>query len=204
METSGIMDKSLEAVELENEIEVYTDKLNLDVVKGRATDMEGQEQFGLFVESSGSKKRALKMRVRRTRKEDDIDYEFTIKHKDDQGQNTEINLDIDESTYREFKKLTDNGMVKTRYKVPVSINTSEGDVDTFFEVDVFPKSEWVKIDIELPKGTSANRSAILEALSTIDLKESDVLIVTPIDKINGTKDALRASEIIQKECVTHL
>lgn len=189
---------SFEAVERENEVEVYTDKLSIDKIKTLATSVVGQEQFGLKVKASHDENLSLRMRVRSNhRPEEDPEYEYTIKMKDKKGIDTEINIPIDINTFNVIKGIADSGMIKTRYTVPTNLK----DIQVTLEIDVFEKTDWIKIDIELPGEITTGKKAVLDSLGVLGLSKEDVIIITPRDKINKTEDSKRVQGIIDDTCI---
>lgn len=55
----------------------------------------------------------------------------------------ENEFEINAATFEQFRRVSDSGMIKTRYTFPI-----EG-TDFAFEVDVYPETDWVKIDLEV-------------------------------------------------------
>ena len=148
-----------------NEIEyVYYARLKDASILDKATAVEDQEQWTIKLDKTPKTASPGTLRVRKTTVDSKTEYVLTIKIPQEslQDVNTQSNtqvpvtiqnmrevaLEATEDAFELFKRLSSNGMVKTRYCLPV-----EGS-DLVLEVDRFKLpngeySEWVKIDIEV-------------------------------------------------------
>lgn len=196
---------STEATVNENEIEIYilTDKL--DQVKEKAVSRERQEQYGLYVEKTHHRNSGCSMRVRETiayghgDEEPTTSYEFTMKIRNDEsGIQVETNLEADYDAMQRFKLVADSALIKMRYNVPAGLTAYEGAI---FQVDVFEHKQeepWVKVDLELPVGSTVDPDTVKEALSSFFPEYRDMVIVYPADKRDGTPSAKLAKGIMDK------
>lgn len=128
---------------VEREYEIYGTVEDLSMLKEKAERIEQQEQWGLPSDKGN-------VRVRKTQEGHDATYVLTIKVKKDDG-NLENETEVTKETFELFKALVKEGLIKTRYVIPV-----EGDDSLKLEVDVFNGPEGVcdivKIDLEVPEG----------------------------------------------------
>lgn len=128
--------------QVEREYEIYGTVEDLKILKGLAERIEYQEQWGLPSDRGN-------IRVRRTQVGDDITFTMTIKSKKKDG-NLETEMEVSEDTFVAFKSIVPDGLVKTRYVIPVK------DSELKLEVDVFTGDEGVckvvKIDLEVAEG----------------------------------------------------
>ena len=142
----------------EDEIVFYAKMSNPDGLK-LASAKEAQEQWEVKTQKG-------KVRVRKTTKDGlEPTYEMTFKKK---SANAGLEGSIEQSNpcsediFNSFKSIANSGMIKDRYKFPVTsvqIKTASGlsDIeieDVFYEVDVFFNPDntynlWVKIDLEM-------------------------------------------------------
>lgn len=192
----------------EDEIVFYAKMSNPDGLK-LASAKEHHDQWEVKTQKG-------KVRVRKTVKDGlEPTYTMTFKKKSKNagidGSVEQTNA-IDEMTFINFSQIANNGMIKDRYKFPVTsvqIKTSAGveDIevqDTFYEVDVFFNPDdtynlYVKIDLEV--------NPILDALKVKkpDLGEFNLnvkmldLPFKPVDVIINTN---MSDE--QKQKVDHL
>lgn len=142
----------------EDEIVFYAKMSNPDGLK-LASFKEKHEQWEIKTQKG-------KVRVRKTSKDGlEPTYEMTFKKKSKNagidGAIEQTNA-IDEATFENFHQIANTGMIKDRYKFPVTsvqIKTASGvhDIeisDCFYEVDVFFNPDdtynlYVKIDLEV-------------------------------------------------------
>lgn len=149
-------------VSTETEIVIYSeigDMTGLDLADSKETHFQIESNF-----VNGNK-----TRVRKTIKNDQVNYIFTIKIKDKNSQISkceELNLDVDETFFNTFFKTSDRIVQKYRYtfnkEIKLSINGKEIIIPNIdYQVDVFFKKgygvkgcticDWCKIDIEIDK-----------------------------------------------------
>ena len=149
-------------VSSETEIVIYSeigDMTGLDLADSKETHFQIESNF-----INGNK-----CRVRKTIKNENIDYLFTIKIKDKDSEISkcvELNTVVDEEFFKTFFKTTDRIIQKYRYTftrdIKLNIEGKEVTVPNIaYQVDVFFKkgygvkgciiSEWCKIDIEIDK-----------------------------------------------------
>jgi len=115
-------------------------------LKKIASDIEHHEQWQFKALRNGAT-----MRVRKTTIDTNTTYELTIKSgRNEDGSRSEANMDTTEQVFDEFRKsFADNGMIKTRYSIPFEINGTQ----LKWEVDVYPGTDWVKVDLEVPSAS---------------------------------------------------
>lgn len=168
----------------EKEIVIYAKIGNMAGLE-EATRNEKQYQIERMLDTG------ITSRVRKTTKEDEETYEFTIKHKnvDDNVQSSnEYTIAADESFMKGYEKIADRYMDKVRYVYSSSniiLNTNINGEDVSinipnidYEVDTYIKkdgtySEWCKIDIEVDK-----------ILSYIDVRYPDITDLNFVIKIS--------------------
>jgi CYTH domain-containing protein len=148
-----------------NEIEyVYYARLKDVSILDKATAIEDQEQWTIKLDKTPKTASPGTLRVRKTTVDSKTEFVLSIKIPQESLQDVniqsntqvpvtiqnmrEVALEATEDAFELFKRLSSNGMVKTRYCLPV-----EGS-DLVLEVDRFKLpngeySEWVKIDIEV-------------------------------------------------------
>lgn len=191
----------------EDEIVFYAKMTNPDGLK-LASAKEHHDQWEIKTQKG-------KVRVRKTVKDGlEPTYSMTFKKKSKNagidGSVEQTNA-IDEMTFINFSQIANNGMIKDRFKFPVTsvqIKTSAGleDIevqDTFYEVDVFFNPDdtynlYVKIDLEV--------NPILEALKikkpdlgefNLNVKMMD-LPFKPVDVIISTNITDEQKQIVDR------
>lgn len=166
---------------------VYYAKLKDPSILEKATHVEAQEQWNFKVAKTDKNAAEGRLRVRKTTIDGKVEYVLTIKteQKALQATTTQINtntlsasqnlrevgLEATEDVFEMFKLMADQGMIKTRYNLPV-----EG-TDLVFEVDRFllPNgefSEWVKVDLEV-KGKLTELPKLPEAFTDVIYNQKD-------------------------------
>lgn len=159
---SDVTDQVNSKVNTETEIVIYSEISNIN---GLELADSKEKHFQLetnFINGD-------KCRVRRTIKEEDINYTFTIKIKNKDSNISkceELEKEVDELFFKTFFKTSDNIVQKIRYtfnrSISIIINGEKIIIpDINYEVDVFFKkdygvrgclvSDWCKIDIEIDK-----------------------------------------------------
>lgn len=146
---------SNEADSNEREVEVYGYLADLGVLETLAKDYEEHEQWGLYIPRTSENAATGNIRVRRIEKAGTNTYIETSKVKQDDGNDEEEN-EVSKRRFEHFKLFATQGLIKRRYNIP-----AQDRADYLFEVDVFTTPDggqchWVKIDIELPAGRSAD------------------------------------------------
>lgn len=152
---------SFEATNREYEVEVYVEGLDIDAIDSISLSKELQEQWGTYIPKGKENASDGRIRSRKTSiyiKQGKwnylgTEYTMTIKTTDPEGGDVESELSAEESTFKQFTHIADQGMVKTRYKIPFKYE----ELDLVAEVDAFKNDQgeyipWVKIDIEYPEG----------------------------------------------------
>lgn len=188
-DSTGVTSKEIEYV--------YYAKLTDPSILDKATMVEDQEQWNIKVPKTDKNAAEGRIRVRKTTKGNTVQYVMTMKVESqalgavNTQNNTsvvtasqsmrEVGLEASEDAFEMFKLISDNGMIKTRYSLPV-----EG-TDLVFEVDrfVLPNGEysnWVKIDLEV-KGS-------LDELPKLPDGFSDVIYNQKDKQTNGEKELI--------------
>ncbi len=152
---------SMESTSREYEVEVYVEGLDIDAIDSISGSKELQEQWGTYIPKG--KENASDGRIRSRKTSSYIkqgkwnylgtEYRMTIKTTDPEGGDLESELSVEEAVFKQFAYIADQGMVKTRYKIPFKYE----ELDLVAEVDTFKNDQgdyipWVKIDIEYPEG----------------------------------------------------
>lgn len=181
---------STEAVAIENEVEVFVKTTNVDQFKALATIKTYQEQYSFKVDKTEDNTSDSRHRIRYSIEEVagaelDRSYIYCIKMLNEDGTDTEIEFPVDELVYRHFKLTAQRRMIKIRYTIPTLL--------TGVEVDVFVngKSPWVKVDIELDAKSIVSDELVKQILTTFKSTFTDIeeiIVVTPLDRVSGTKD----------------
>ena len=132
----------------EKELEWYAKVDNLNEIISMSVGFEDQEQYG--VPSIVNGKMLGSVRCRKTiSKEGTTSYVQTIKVKT-QTDRDEAGLPVTKDIFEMFKALSDQGLIKRRYFIPVKTTDNQSLV---FEVDTFQNTQsdecWVKIDLEI-------------------------------------------------------
>lgn len=143
---------------IEREYEIYGIVDDMEAMISKSTGSERQEQWGMPCDFGKEYGVFGSIRVRMTQTDGDPVYEQTIKSKVKDG-SKENEMSISKDTYDIFSSLVPNGLLKTRYFVPL-----EG-MDYTLEVDVFTGADGkicseVKIDLEVPEGVNVNEIKI--------------------------------------------
>lgn len=168
----------------EKEIVIYAKIGNMAGLE-EATRNEKQYQVERMLDTG------VTSRVRKTTKEDQETYEFTIKHKnvdDNMQSSNEYTITADESFLKGYEKIADRYMDKVRYiysssNVILNTNINGEDIsinipNIDYEVDTYIKpdgiySEWCKIDVEIDK-----------ILSYVDVRYPDITDLNFVIKIS--------------------
>ena len=145
LEANGV-----EAVEYE--LEVYGEIVDFSEIEKLSTRNEYQEQYAI-------KKQNGTVRVRMTKDDKETRYELTTKTWSKQrNHRKEAELECTEAMFEHFKTISESGMIKRRYYVPLGeiVETTEAgetssplewEIDVFFDLEGNRKN-WCKIDLE--------------------------------------------------------
>lgn len=178
-DSSGVASKEKEYV--------FYAKLSDPTVLDKATRVEQQEQWSFKVPKTDKNALEGRLRIRKTTVNGNVEYVLTMKTElkapvaSNEESNTsvapptqdmrEVGLNASEDAFQMFKLMADNGMIKTRYVLPI-----EGS-DMVFEVDRFilPNEEWstwVKVDLEV-KGTLTEIPKLPEGFTEVIYNQKD-------------------------------
>lgn len=188
---------STEAHGIEYEIEIYLHGYDIEQIRSLSVSTEEQEQWGIYVPKTEKNAADGTIRVRRTTiVGGETKYEQTTKIKSGHGK-LEHEVLTDEVLFGMFKRLADQGLCKTRYRIPHK--TKEG-VDVVLECDVFKDKvgndvEWVKIDVELEEGTKFS-------IEDIPFKHDQIYFVTPEMKTEKDPICQTVQELYNKYFVS--
>jgi len=187
---------SFEAAKVEYEIEIYLEGFDIEEIKASAASYEVQEQWGIYVPKTDQNASGGSMRVRRTDTEGgESKFENTTKlERPGQGK-PEHETDAHPDLFEMYKLLADQGLIKTRYNVPATLQDG---TEYTLEVDVFynKKGElvpWCKIDAEFPEGSEVKLTK-----EDIPFSYSDIIICTPEQKGEDKGLAKRIGELYVK------
>lgn len=145
------------AIEVEHVI--YAKMDNFDFLANAASS-EIHEQWSVSVDKSDDNATSGTIRVRKTsvrNTEGEPVFVLTTKTKPVAGVtegSVEVAIPCQKDTFKQFKLLSDFGMVKERFVFPVSGSELKFEVDVFFKKGTSLKDKdyqpWIKIDIEVP------------------------------------------------------
>lgn len=177
-------ESSFESGNMEYEIEVYLKGFDFEQIRSMASSHEGQEQWGAYIPKSDNNASFGSLRVRKTIHPDgESEYEFCTKT--DGGPNGKVEEPdpVRPAQLEQFKLFCDQGLIKTRYKVPGKF---EDGVEFVWEIDLFTNKrgelvDWAKIDIELKEPRPGGLN-----VSEIPFTHEEVLVITPEEKAEGT------------------
>jgi hypothetical protein len=117
-----------------------TDRTILD----SAASVEKQEQWTVRAKPGDACKYGGSIRVRQSQRGSDTSYMLCIKAFESGKRGClENEFEVNDTTFEQFRRIAESGMIKTRYTFPIA-NT-----DYAFEVDVYDGTDWVKIDLEI-------------------------------------------------------
>lgn len=132
---------------IEVERTFYARMENLEPLK-KASHVEHQEQWQVKIPKTETSINGGRLRVRKTTEEGsgETSYVMTMKIKAENGEQ-ETPTPVSKDFFEQFKSLSQEGMIKTRYDFAIP------DREEIWEVDVFylpngKKANWVKIDFE--------------------------------------------------------
>ncbi len=124
-----------------------TDRSQLD----QAVSVEHQEQWSVNAKLEENAKYGGSIRVRKSVLKKTGDraiveptYMLCIKAFESNKRGClENEFSVNEETFKQFRRIAESGMIKTRYTFPIA------GTDYAFEVDVYEGTDWVKIDLEI-------------------------------------------------------
>lgn len=170
---------SFESAAQEWEIEIYLKGYDIDEVRSKSTYNELQEQWGIYVPKSDENAAAGSMRARSTivAGEEDPKYEFAVKIDEGEKGKGEDEDACSPARFLMLKKLADQGLIKNRFNIN---STLENGTQYVLECDAFSNHKgelvpWLKIDAELPEGSTLTPG-------DIPLRYEEIIIVTPGEK----------------------
>lgn len=185
-------DASFEDSQMEYELEVYLEGFDIEEFKSQARLQEGQEQWGIYIPKTAANASSGSERVRKTSMADGDDiYVYCLKAEAGDKGKLEVPLDSNPTHFEQFKRMADQGLLKTRYTLPGEF----ADGTKFsWEVDIFynRKGElvpWAKIDIELehprPDGIKPEE---------IPFTHKSLIVITPEMKAEGKSELLKKAQ----------
>lgn len=153
--------ESIVSITEENEIVIYAEIGYMEGLSQSST-MEIHRQYEATLKSGS------RCRVRKTTKDDEVSYTYTLKNSNAEFSNvsgsTEYNIEVDQSLFEGFKEAADRLTKKRRYTFlhnlkivvgdkSITIKNVKYEVDVFFLLDGRAARElsakWCKIDIEI-------------------------------------------------------
>lgn len=113
----------------------------------QATSKEEQEQWSVNVAKVPENGAAGQIRVRQTIKDGgEPEYTQVVKKK---GVDEDVGVPITKDFFEAIKELSDFGMVKTRFIIPIEGSPNEWHIDLYPKPDGSGFYDWVKVDLEL-------------------------------------------------------
>lgn len=135
-------------VNRETEYTLYARIVDLSILD-KADSKEDQEQWQITIDKTDVNAASARMRVRKTTDQNGIQYVFTNKTKAKVGED-EVSIEATEDMFKQFKMVSDSGMVKRRFIFAIRDLNLKWEVDMFFNPDG-SYFEWCKIDLEVPQ-----------------------------------------------------
>lgn len=188
-----LSESSFEATELEYEIEIYLEGYDIEQIRSMSTGAEAQAQWGIYVPKSEKNATSGSIRVRKTENlaTEDVKYIRTTKtNKKDKG-NLENERETDQTEFEQFEQMSEEGLIKTRYFVPIRLE--DQGIEVTLEVDAFTNKAgvfvpWVKIDAEVEQGVEIRPEHIPFTykkmhIVTPERKQTDKALVEEIGKL---------------------
>ena len=145
----ALEDESATATDSKTQVELehvfYVKISDLDQLKNAATSVD-QEQWSIQVKNSDAHRYGGSIRVRAINGES---FAFCIKsfEKGKRG-GLENEFQVGKDVFEQFKRLSNSGMVKTRYTFPIEGTEYAWEVDIYKMPDGSP-APWAKIDLEV-------------------------------------------------------
>lgn len=139
-------EQSTGITQIEREVVYYARLTDASFLK-KASSFEQHEQWQLRIPKTKDNLSDGRMRVRKTTFPDGkVEYVQTLKLKTYEGEQ-ETSVPVTEDVFSQFKKLSDDGMVKTRYVFDIDGREEKWEVDVF-RVPNGKNASWCKIDYE--------------------------------------------------------
>lgn len=142
-------------VNLEKEYVFYARVDSLANLKAMAANIEHHEQWEIRIPKTNKNATACRMRVRKTTYPNNeakpAEYVLTVKTKTADGAESEVANPSSEDAFKQFVASAEQGMIKTRYTVPIEGRRGVWEIDTFKTKDGKEVS-WCKLDYEVVKG----------------------------------------------------
>lgn len=152
LESKGVKNKEIEYV-------LFARIPDMSILK-KAKGMERQEQWEIDIPKTGSNAAPGRMRIRKSTVKGVVSYVQAIKSVADRSAQkgkamvpisiSEIESDSSEAAFEQFKLFSSKGMVKERYFFDVPGTGLQWEVDVFIQANG-SRSEWCKIDLEVPE-----------------------------------------------------
>lgn len=188
----------------EYETEFYLKGYDPVQIAQLATSKEFLAQWSVWVAKNDKNASEGSIRVRKIIPFDadsnvagDATYELTTKVKLHDGGtvNDERNAVIDEAYYLTFRHLCDQGLVRNRYSIPITVGNEHGvlECDLFVDEDSGEPKEWLKIDLENIRDVS---------IDDIKLTYDEIIMVRPSDKKSDPEKMKKVREIFNKHLVS--
>ena len=193
--------ESLEAAEdtiknNEYELEVYLTGTDIDLIASKSSSVIKQEQWGIYVPQTKENVSSGNIRVRKEVRDDQTTYTLTVKEKCQDGSSDEYDLEVSEEWLELFGRLSTQGLIKTRYVIPVTLESGHA---VKFEVDVFEHRgqivPWVKVDIELDNSDLTKLSE--DDIASI-IPHKEIILIDPNDKVNKSKVMGKVADLYEK------
>lgn len=187
---------SFESGNLEYELEVYINDFDIDQIKSLATSYEGQEQWGVYIPKTAGNASDGSIRVRKTIHPDGgIVYEFCTKTSAGDKGKVEEEDPSREGQLEQFRRMADQGLIKTRYNVPGKFD--DGTQFTW-QVDTFTNKKgelvpWAKIDVELKEARPQKFTA-----DEIPFLHSELIVISPEEKAAGNGQKEKIQDLYEK------
>ena len=134
----------------EPELVFYCCINDFTVLEEAKATMESHEQWELKVHPSEKRFAEGRIRIRKTTKDEQVDFVQTTKTKL-QGIDISVPIPISEDGFRQFQYICESGMIKDRYVFPIASTGLN------WEVDMYPirnskgktkYNEWCRIELE--------------------------------------------------------
>lgn len=136
---------------VEKEKVFYARIESMEPLSNYAATSELQEQWQLRIPKTDNNLSEGRIRVRATTTVSGIQYVQTIKIPTTNGQD-ETSFEVTQSVFEQFKKLSNDGMIKRRYFIPIEGREEKWEVDVF-NLPNGKTANWVKIDFEFKSET---------------------------------------------------
>lgn len=139
-------EQSTGVTQIEREVVFYARLMDASFLK-TASSFEHQEQWQVRIPKTANNLSEGRMRVRKTTTADGkVEYVQTLKLRIKEGEQ-ETSVLVTEDIFEQFKQLSEDGMVKTRYVFDIEGREEKWEVDVF-KVPNGNAARWCKIDYE--------------------------------------------------------